>query len=157
MSILIFSGLKCPTIKYNTSADFKQSHAQNETLYNLNGIEHILCQGLPFIIKLSSNPSNLPMLKKMIKNSCIPPSGDIDHVVTMQCSAGKPYALSFMLTPFDTHHTSKHHRGPNTPPHGTLKMAMYLLHLSRWCNISGKLGVTADCPYLAHLSASTLI
>ena len=49
-----------------------------------------------------------------------PLTGDmnnIDHVIIMQCSAGKPWVLAFMWMPLDTHrHPSKHWCGPSAPP-----------------------------------------
>ena len=42
---------------------------------------------------------------------------NIDHLITMWCSAGKPWVLAFMWMPLDTHHPSKHCCGLSTTPH----------------------------------------
>ena len=41
-----------------------------------------------------------------------------DHLITMQCSAGKPWVLAFMWMPLDMHHTSQNRCTPSTTPHG---------------------------------------
>ena len=41
-----------------------------------------------------------------------------DHLITMQCSAGKPWVLRFMWMPLDMHHTSQNRCTPSTTPHG---------------------------------------
>ena len=49
-----------------------------------------------------------------------PPTCDVNsigHLITMPCSAGKPWVLVFMWAPLDMHHTSKHCCGQSTPPH----------------------------------------
>ena len=49
-----------------------------------------------------------------------PLTGDVnntDHLITTQCSAGKPWVLAFMWMPLDTHHPSKHCCEPSAPPH----------------------------------------
>ena len=48
-----------------------------------------------------------------------PSTGDetnIDHLISMQCSAWKPWLLAFMWMPLDMNHPSKHCCGPRTPP-----------------------------------------
>lgn len=40
------------------------------------------------------------------------------HLVTMQCSAGKPWLSAFMRTPLDKRHLPKHCRRPSAPPCG---------------------------------------
>ena len=38
---------------------------------------------------------------------------NFDHLITMRCSAGKPWMLAFMWMPLDTYHPSKHCTDPH--------------------------------------------